>query len=124
MIYGNKAIDEYFKSNIDSINNLLLALAEEQIKQSFIQSEKEVNDLHSRISQGMRESKEAGIKIGLEKGAKLTTNKSIVCKEDIKRHSIDFGGSLKDTELIKLSGCSRNSFYKYKKELKRELIDI
>lgn len=30
------------------------ALAEEQIKQAFIQSEKEVNDLHIRISQRMR----------------------------------------------------------------------
>ena len=48
---GNVAVDEYFKGNVALINNLLMALAEEQIKSAFIQSEKEVSDLHTRISQ-------------------------------------------------------------------------
>lgn len=117
---GNLAIDNYFKSNINSINDLLMALAEEQIKQAFQQSEKEVSDLHSRISQGMRESKAAGIKIGLEKGTKLVTKKSNKCKEIILKHSKDFKGTLSDIDVIKLCGCSRNSFYKYKNELKGE----
>ena len=115
---GNVAVDEYFKGNVALINNLLMALAEEQIKSAFIQSEKEVNDLHSRISQGMRESKKNGTKIGLEKGAKLTTKKSVHCKTIILKHSKDFGGSLDDHDIIKLCGCSKNSYYKYKKELK------
>ena len=54
---GNAAVDNYFKGNITLINNLLMSLAEEQIKSAFAQSEKEVQDLHTRISQGMRESK-------------------------------------------------------------------
>ena len=33
-------------------------------------------------------------------------------------HSKDFGGSLDDPDIIKLCGCSKNSYYKYKKELK------
>ena len=115
---GNTAVDEYFKGNVALINNLLMALAEEQIKSAFIQSEKEVSDLHSRISQGMRESKKNGTKIGLEQGTKLTTKKSIQCKAIILKHSKDFGGTLDDTDIIKLCGCSKNSFYKYKKELK------
>ena len=115
---GNKAVDEYFKGNITLINNLLMSLAEEQIKTSFIQSEKEVNDLHTRISEGMRESKRNGTKIGLEKGAKLTTKKSLKCKEIIKKYSREFNGALEDPIVIKLCGCSINSFYKYKKELK------
>ena len=40
------------------------------------------------------------------------------CKEIIKKHSRDFGGSLDDPDVIKLCGCSRNSYYKYKRELK------
>ena len=40
------------------------------------------------------------------------------CKAIIKKHSKDFGGSLEDPDVIKLCGCSRNSYYKYKKELK------
>ena len=51
------------------------------------------------------------------KGTKLTTKKSIEAKEQIKKYSKDFNGSLKDIEVMKLIGISRNSFYKYKKEL-------
>ena len=84
----------------------------------FEQSEKEVTDLHSRISQGIREAKKNGVKIGLPKGTSLTTKKSLSCKSIILKHSKDFGGSLEDPEVIKLCGCSRNSYYKYKKEAK------
>ena len=120
---GNKAVDDYFVGNINLINNLLMSLAEEQIKQAFIQSEKEVNDLHSRISQGMRESKNAGTKIGLEKGTKLITKKSIQCKEVILKHSKDFNGTLEDSDVIVLcGGIAKNSYYKYKKELKGQVV--
>ena len=115
---GNEAVDNFFKGNIELINNFLMALAEEQIKAAFEQSEKEVTDLHSRISQGMREAKRNGVHIGLTKGTTLTTKKSIECKAIIKKHSKDFGGSLEDPDVIKLCGCSRNSYYKYKKEAK------
>lgn len=115
---GNEAVDNFFKGNIELINNFLMALAEEQIKAAFDQAEKEVIDLHTRISQGMREAKKNGVKIGLEQGTTLTTKKSIDCKAIIQKHSKDFGGSLEDTDVIKLCGCSRNSYYKYKRELK------
>ena len=115
---GNEAVDNFFKGNVRLINDFLMALAEEQIKAAFEQSEKEVTDLHSRISQGMREAKRNGTHIGLPKGTTLTTKKSIECKAIIKKHSKDFGGSLDDPDVIKLCGCSRNSYYKYKKEIK------
>ncbi len=117
---GNEAVDNFFKGNIDLINNFLMALAEEQIKTAFEQSEKEVSDLHSRISQGIREAKKNGTHIGLSQGVTLTTKKSIDCKVIIKKHSKDFGGSLDDSDVMKLCGCSRNSYYKYKKEIKSE----
>ena len=115
---GNAAVDSFFRGNIELINNFMMALAEEQIKAAFEQSEKEVTDLHSRISQGMREAKKNGVKIGLSQGTILTTKKSLECKNIIRKHSKDFGGSLDDTEVMKLCGCSRNSYYKYKRELK------
>ena len=83
------------------------------------QSEKEVTDLHSRISQGIREAKKNGTKIGIIKGTTLTTKKSIDCKTIIQKHSKDFGGSLEDPDVLKLCGCSRNSYYKYKREIKK-----
>ena len=95
-----------------------MSLAEEQIKAAFEQAEKEVTDLHSRISQGIREAKKNGTQIGLTKGTTLVTNKSIECKEIIKKHALDFGGTLNDTEVMTLCKISRNSYYKYKRELK------
>ena len=91
---GNQAVDAFFKGNIELINNFIMALAEEQIKAAFDQAEKEVTNLHSRISQGIREAKKNGTQIGLTKGSTLTTKKSIDCKAIIKKHSKDFGGSL------------------------------
>ena len=58
-----------------------------------------------------------GKQIGQKKGIKLTTKKSIVAKEQIKKYSKDFDGTLKDIEVIKITGLSRNTYYKYKKEL-------
>jgi len=115
---GNTAVDVFFRENLQVINNFMMALAEEQIKTAFDQAEKEVIDLHGRISEGMREAKKNGTRIGLPKGATLTTKKSLECMAIIKKHSKDFGGSLEDSDVIKLCGCSRNSYYKYKKEAK------
>ena len=38
-------------------------------------------------------------------------------KEVILRYSKDFGGHLTDPEVIRLTGLSRNTYYKYKREL-------
>ena len=115
---GNQAVDSFFRGNIKLINDFILALAEEQIKAAFDQAEKEVTDLHSRISQGIREAKKNGTQIGLTKGTSLTTKKSLDCIAIIRKHSKDFGGTLEDPDVMKLCGCSRNSYYKYKKEAK------
>ena len=60
-----------------------MALAEEQINAAFDQSEKEVLDLHSRISQGLREAKKNGVKIGLPQGTSLTTKKALECYQTL-----------------------------------------
>lgn len=117
---GNKSVDDYFKGNVQLINKLLMSLAEEQIKSAFEQSEKEVNDLHTRISEGLRESRNCGKTFGMPRGSKIKTTKQITCEDIIKKHSKDFNGTLEDSDVITLCGCSRNSYYKYKKGLKAE----
>ena len=107
------AVDSILKG----INEYLLALAKEQIKLAFIQAEKEVKDLQQRTKEGIETARLKGKQIGLEKGTKLITKKSIEAKEQIQKYSKDFNGSLKDVEVMKLIGISRNSYYKYKKEL-------
>ncbi|EES48852.1 recombinase family protein [Clostridium botulinum] len=105
---------------LEGINKYLLALAKEQIKLAFIQSEKEVTDLHQRTKEGIETARLNGKQIGQKKGTKLITKKSIVAKEQIKKYSTDFNGTLKDVEVMKLIGLARNTYYKYKKEIINE----
>ena len=108
-------------SILEGVNKYLLALAKEQIKLAFNQSEKEVMDLRQRTREGIETARLNGKQIGLEKGTKLVTKKSIEAKDQIIKYSKDFQGTLKDTEVIKLIGIARNSYYKYKRELIEEL---
>ena len=114
---GNKIADEYIKAT----NNVLLLIAKEQIKLAFIQAEKEVIDLHTRTSEGIKTEKLNGKQIGRVPGASVTTKKSIQAKQIIERYSSDFSGTLNDTDVMCLIGdISRNSYYKYKRELRKE----
>lgn len=106
---------------LEGINKYLLSLAEEQIKIAFNQSQKEVEDLHQRTKEGIETARLKGKQIGQKKGIKLTTKKSIEAKEQIKKYSNYFNGSLKDKEVMKLIGLARNTYYKYKKELLEEV---
>lgn len=106
---------------LEGINKYLLELAKEQIRLAFIQAEKEVKDLQQRTKEGIETARLNGKQIGISKGSKLITKKSIEAKEQIQKYSKDFTGTLKDTEVMKLVGVSRNSYYKYKKELVEEL---
>lgn len=118
---GNAATDNFINGIIEALNVYTMELAKEQIKLVFMQAEKEVQDLHQRTAEGLITAKLNGKRVGTPKGTKLTTKKSLAAKEIIKKHSIDFSGSLTDEEVIKLAGISRNSFYKYKRELKEEM---
>ena len=114
---GNEIADEYIKAT----NNVLMILARQQIKLAFDQAQKEVDDLHKRTTEGIQTAQQKGKQVGRPKGAEITTKKSIEAKRIIERHSIDFGGSLTDKEVIQMIGnVSRNTYYKYKKEIREE----
>lgn len=109
-------------SNVDfileGVNKYLMALAKEQIKLAFEQSEKEVEDLHQRTKEGLVTAKLAGKQIGRRRGSEIVTKKSLEKKQIILKHSKDFNGSLNDTEVMVLTGLARNTYYKYKRELR------
>lgn len=109
-------------SNVDyileGVNRYLMELAKEQIRLAFEQSEKEVEDLHQRTREGIETARLNGKQIGRKKDAKITTKKSLAAKEIIRKHSRDFNGTLSDVEVMQLTGLSRNTYYKYKRELK------
>lgn len=103
---------------LEGVNKYLMTLAKEQIRLAFEQSEKEVQDLHQRTKEGIETARLNGKQIGGVKGRKLTTKKSIEAKEQIRKHSKEFDGTLNDIDCMKLTGLSRNTYYKYKRELK------
>lgn len=102
---------------LEGINKYLMALAREQIRLAFAQAEKEVEFLRRRTVEGLRQAKANGVQLGNSVGSTFETKKSRAAKAIIVKHSKVFGGSLDDPDVIKLCGCSRNSYYKYKREL-------
>lgn len=106
---------------LEGINKYFYALTEEQIRLAFVQSEKEVEDIRQRTREGIETARLSGKQIGRKEGTKITTKKSIETKKIIKKHSKDFYGQLTDKEVMKLAEVSRNSYYKYKRELFEEL---
>lgn len=115
---GSAATDEFMSGIIAAVNKYLMSLAKEQIRLAFEQSQKEVDDLHQRTREGIQTAKINGKQIGQRQGAKLVTKKSLAAKEIILKHSQDFSGSLNDLEVMRLTGLARNTYYKYKRELK------
>ena len=115
---GSAATDEFMSGIIAAVNKYLMSLAKEQIRLAFEQSQKEVDDLHQRTREGIQTAKINGKQIGQRQGAKLITKKSLAAKEIILKHSQDFSGSLNDLEVMRLTGLARNTYYKYKRELR------
>ena len=106
---------------LKAVNEYLMELAKEQIQLAFEQSEKEVSDLHQRTKEGIETARRNGKQIGRRQGAGITTKKSIKAKKDILKFSKDFNGTLTDIDCMRMIGIARNTYYKYKMELREEM---
>ena len=102
---------------LEGINRYLLCIMDKQVRIAFEQAEKEVEDLHKRTSEGLLIAKLEGKQVGGVKGKKLNVKKAVVAKSKIQELSKDFDGSLSDVDLMAIVGVSRNTYYKYKREL-------
>lgn len=118
---GNAATDSFVSSVIAALNQYTVDLAKEQIRLAFAQAQKEVDDLHQRTREGMLTAKLNGKQIGQERGRKLVVKKAATCKDAIKKYSKDFDGTLCDADCIRLIGIARNTYYKYKRELRNAI---
>ena len=115
---GDDATDELLAAITAGINRYMIRLAERQIQLAFDQAQKEVDDLHQRTREGIATAKLAGKQIGGIAGRKLHVKKAETAKKMIQKHSRDFDGSLTDAEAMKLIGIARNTFYRYKAQLR------
>lgn len=103
------------------VNQYLMKLAEKQVELAFEQAQKERDDLSERTRQGLQTAKLNGKQLGRAKGTVVVTKKSDESKKKILKYSKAFGGDLSDKDLIKLLGIDKNTYYKYKKELKSKM---
>lgn len=118
-ITGNEIADIY----IQATNKVLHLLAKEQIKIAFQQAEKEVQDLQQRTKEGIETARLNGKIIGglANKGKILNVKKKEPIKRQIQALSKDFNGECTDKWILDNIDISRNTFYKYKRELIEEL---
>lgn len=105
---------------LEGVNKYLIELAKDQIRLSFEQAEKEVTDLHQRVREGIETARLKGKQIGQMPGKSLHVKKKEPAKAKIKKYSKDFDGTLKDSDVMRLVGVARNTYYKYKRELRVE----
>lgn len=113
-------IGEMIQAIMKALEKYQMRMLEKNIQLAFGQAEKEVADLRQRTKEGIKTAIRHGKKPGIEKDRKLVTKKSIEAKEYIKKHSKAFGGELNNAQCMKLAGISRDTFYKYKKELEEQ----
>ena len=118
---GSAATDRFVAGVMDALNRYTADLAAEQIRLAFVQAQKEVDDLHQRTREGLMTARLNGRQIGQVPGRKLHVKKAAAAKELILKHSRDFNGTLADTDCIKLIGIARNTYYKYKRELRDDM---
>lgn len=122
---GSKATDKLLNSIMDALHEYTIDLAREQIELAFKTAQTEVDLLHKRTRDGIERARKKGKQIGQRQGAILNVKKKVPSMEKIKKYSKDFDGSLNDVEVLKMfvdkngkSTLSRNSYYKYKRELR------
>jgi len=123
---GKESVDKLINAVLSALTEFQNDETKEKIKVAFKQAQKEVTDLHTRISAGIQATKannenlpESQRKqIGRVAGQKVETKKAKDAKAKIRKMSKDFDGNMNDSEILEILSISRNTFYKYKRELK------
>lgn len=122
---GKASVDKLIQTVLDAITEFQNDETREKIRVAFEQSQKEVDDLHTRIAAGIKATKANNAtlpeserkQIGRVSGQKVETKKSKEAKAKIRKMSKDFEGNMTDKEILEILKISRNSFYKYKREM-------
>lgn len=106
---------------LEGVNAYLLRLAERQVRLAFEQAQKERDDLAERTRQGLITARMNGKVLGRKPGTRVNSAKERESKAKIRRYCRAFGGDVADCDLIRMLGINRNTYYKYKRELKEEV---
>ena len=129
---GDEATDKLMQTILDALNDYIMTLARKQIQLAFIQSQKEIDDLHQRTREGIETARRNGKQIGQRRGNILHIRKKSPVQQLILKHSKSFNGTNSDKEVIAIINASpnpedkakklhvsMNTYYKYKAELRK-----
>ena len=104
-----QAIMDHISYNNTAVIAAISSLLSTQIKLSVIKS-------ISNISENTKPEKKY-LKKGMRKGTNIITQKEKTSKEYMKIHLMELGGDMTNPEIIKNLRISKNTFFKYKREL-------
>lgn len=105
---------------IGGLNDYLLSVAEKQIFLAFDRAQKERELLSKRTSEGLKQAKLMGSKVGRQPGQKLITRKQKRAKRIIRNHYKLLGGELTATQCFTLAQITKSTFYRYLDEMREE----
>lgn len=109
------------KTVIEGLNDYLLAVAEKQIYLAFEHAQNERELLSKRTSEGLKQAKLMGSKVGRQKGDKIITRKQKRAVRIIrKKYELFDGGYLTATECYKACNVSKSTFYRYLQQMQEE----
>lgn len=111
---------QLIRTVIGGLNDYLLSVAEKQIYLAFEHAQKEREFLSKRTSEGLKQAKLMGSKVGRQKGQKCVTRKSKRAKRIIRKHYKLFGGGLTATQCFTLAQITKSTFYRYLEEMRTE----
>lgn len=106
---------------ISGLNDYLMAVAEKQIFLAFSHAQQEREFLSQRTSEGLKQAKLMGSKVGRQKGQKLETKKAKRAKRIIRKYYKVFdNGFLNATQTFTLCQVTKSTFYRYLDEMRQE----
>ena len=105
---------------IGGLNDYLLSVTEKQIYLAFEHAQKERELLAKRTSEGLKQAKLMGSKVGRQPGQKLETRKAKRAKRIIRNHYELLGGELTATQCFTLAQITKSTFYRYLTEMRQE----
>lgn len=105
---------------VGGLNDYLMAVAEKQIWLAFEHAQKEREFLSQRTSEGLKQAKLMGSKVGRQPGQKVETRKAKRAKRYIRSNYKLFGGCLTATECMRILQLSKSTFYRYLAQIKED----
>ena len=105
---------------VSGLNDYLMAVAEKQIYLAFEHAQKEREFLSQRTSEGLKQAKLMGSKVGRQPGQKVETKKARRAKRYIKTNYKMFGGCLTATECMRAAQITKSTFYRYLEQIKKD----